>query len=120
MEDLQHILTEYVAYIFYSTQNSKTFDCFQIDTSEPETASYFHEGFIEWCKLNYGINIKKIESIQTYVNNSKYNSFGSVKFLITKRIMERVFKIGLINKVEYNMNEETITRSNTYRKINKK
>ena len=120
MEDLQHILKEYVVYIFYSTQTKESFDSFLIDMSEPETSVYFHDGFVKWCKLNYNKDIKRLDSIHTYVNNAKYNSFGTNKFIITKRTMERVFKIGLVDEIEYNMNEETIVRSNIKRKINKK
>ena len=51
MEELQKIFKEYVFYIIYSTQDSADFESFLIDMSEPETGTYFHKGFVEWCKL---------------------------------------------------------------------
>lgn len=120
MNDLSKILHEYVVYIYYLTQTESGFETFKIDFSEPETGSYFIKGFIEWCKLNYNIEANYLEALQVYVNHSKYNSFGENKFEITKEIMEKIFEIGLINKVEYNRNNETIVRSEIKRKTSKK
>lgn len=120
MNDLSKILREYIIYIYYSTQSGNGFETFKVDFSEPETGPYFLNGFIEWCKLNYNINLSYIEALQVYVNHSKYNSFGDNKFEITKNIMEKVFDIGLVSKIEYNMNNETIVRSEIKRKINKR
>ena len=120
MNDLSKILHEYVVYIYYSTQTGNGFDTFKVDMSKSETGSYFIKGFIEWCELNYAFNITYLEAFQVYVNHSKYNSFGENKFEITKDIMEEIFNLGLIKKIEYNMNNETIVRSEIKRKINKR
>lgn len=120
MDNLPNILKEYVNYIFYSTEEKEMFDCFLIDVSKRETGPLFHKGFIDWCKLNYNLNIKYIDAIQLYVNNAKYNSFGNNKFIITDKHMDKVFEIGLLNKIDYNPNDETIVRSEVKRKINKK
>jgi hypothetical protein len=119
MNKRQDYLKEYVSYLFYITKTDITFDSFVIDTSERETSIYFINGFIEWCKLNYNLNLTYLEAFQIYASYSKYNPTQGNRFKITKQTMETMFDIGLINRIKYNQNNETISRTEIRKPINK-
>lgn len=119
MNKHQEYLKEYVSYLFYITETDISFDSFVVDTSEQETGTYFINGFIEWCKLNYNLNLTYLEAFQVYASYSKFNPLQGNRFKITKRTMETIFKTGLVNEVKYNQNNETITRSEIHKPVNK-
>lgn len=109
---------EYVHNIFYLTNDKEDFNTFILDVSEPETSYYFLNGFIQWIKEVYNINVSKIKVLELYTKLSKYNIFMDSsdednivdKFVITKKIMEEAFNNGIINELKYQKNNNTVRK----------